>query len=411
MEVSPEYKFGFNNPDLSDRVLVLVEGNNDLDKGERVHVSRMLLFARSEYFRSMFGKSFAEKNSAEIELRLEPGETPFMMDLLQFVYSMMCNKQLQSKTIAEKSTDEVVRIFGLADRFLFSDACVACIDAIIDRELSLKNCEDLCAMVGNPNSKRLDVKIYSTLDKTFEEYETKLNDPAITGLTFGVFRCMLSSDTAKLYSENSVWAAIVCWVKANKPPEDQHIELLKLLRLDHMDVSYLINFVMPSSHWKSTPDLVGRLGLAMRRGLGGLEASRVLPLPEMKNRRSKDTKDIVIEFDVSSAWLKDPIKRDSYSPLKWINGIPFKARVFKRPGDVELLIGPHLSCELLDIDCKNMSIRLKFQTTVNGNPCPTTNSCFGPKSNCIASSIKVLPEMDRVSGQVKGCTLSPFPRK
>eukprot|EP01083_Nonionella_stella_P153467 493108_1 len=116
---SKDNMFGFDDPELSDKVLVLIEGEGDDQQTTKVHVTRLALCFRSEYFRNLFGQKFAEAKCDEVVLKLEDGETEPMMDLLKFIYSMMCNLSLQSDTLKEKSTMEVVQILMLADRYMF----------------------------------------------------------------------------------------------------------------------------------------------------------------------------------------------------------------------------------------------------------------------------------------------------
>eukprot|EP01083_Nonionella_stella_P053941 142539_1 len=373
LDSSSDHLFGFNDPTFSNQVLLLVEHNDELESlpSTRVHVSKMLLSARSEYFRSLFGKPFAEKDCEEIEIKLELGETDFMMDLLRFVYSMMCNEELQSTLIGSKSTEEVVRIIVLADRFLFKDAIRACIGTIDNRELSVENCRDLCGILMNPLHELLKKKVCLTMDTTFEKYETNLDDPAITGLPFELFRCMISSDSAKLYSENSVWAAILRWIIKNEPSEEQHVQLLECLRFDHMDEGYIHNFVMPSTYWRHAPDLCTKLCDALRRNnaTGGMLESFAKPPNE--NRGTKDSKEIEIKFDVSSEQLKD-MSRDRWvsDRVVWICGIPVRGVVMISDSQKDrssVHIGPQIMFEMLKIDKGAVRVAMQRDIVVCDN--------------------------------------------
>eukprot|EP01083_Nonionella_stella_P145444 455796_1 len=314
LDSSTEHVFGLDNPDFSDRVLVLAERGDGSGLKTNVHVSRMLLSARSQYFRSLFGKPFAEKDSEEIEISLEEGDTDFMMDLLRFVYSMMCNEKLQSAQILKKSTDELVRIIILADRFLFTDVICECIEVICSRSLSVGNCRDLCGIMENRKHDTLKQKISSTMEGIFEMYETKIDHPLITGLSFELFRCTISSDRAKLYSENSVWAAILHWIRKNKPSEEQHLQLLECLRLDHMDSGYILSFVLPSSIWRHTPGLAAKVCLALRRQAVTITVKKqCFEYPSKQNRSEKDATTIKIKFKSSAKDLsgREPMQIDS----------------------------------------------------------------------------------------------------
>ena len=79
----------------------------------------MLLSVRSKYFKKLFGETFSESSTNEVEIRLGKNETVTFRILIQFVYSMMCNSEMQSSFLEDKSIDELVKISVLADRFLF----------------------------------------------------------------------------------------------------------------------------------------------------------------------------------------------------------------------------------------------------------------------------------------------------
>eukprot|EP01083_Nonionella_stella_P287436 978389_1 len=324
---SKDNMFGFDDPELSDKVLVLIEGEGDDQQTTKVHVTRLALCFRSEYFRNLFGQKFAEAKCDEVVLKLEDGETEPMMDLLKFIYSMMCNLSLQSDTLKEKSTMEVVQILMLADRYMFEDAIKACITIIDSRELSLDDCHKLSLLAGLRNHEALVKKISSKLDGLFETFEDNLDNPVCMKLPFELFRCMLSSDSVKLYSENSIWAGIVRWVEVNKPSEEKHVQLLECLRLDHMDIWYLVNFVVCSKYWLPSKALSTRLCLSLARTSVSPGIISELGPNSKPSRAFRNIGEIAMSIDItvdddynSPKLSKDPT---------WIAGIPFKFGILK----------------------------------------------------------------------------------
>eukprot|EP01083_Nonionella_stella_P076950 209887_1 len=347
---SEDHLFGFNDAQFSDRVLILVEGDEEISQEcDRVHVSSMLLCARSEYFRKLFGKSFAENVSKEVVLKLEKDEKNVVMDILKFVYSMMCNFKLQVDILKDKSTDQIVRLSIVADRYLFPDVVEACMHVLLDRDLSVEQCVGLCKVMNPSNHEKLVAKIATVMDKVFEEHETKLHDPALTDLNYEIFRIMISSDTLNLYSENSVWAAVVCWSKKNKPSDDVLISILECVRLEHMDVGYLMNFVSPSPHWRHIGALSKLLGMSLARREISDEFLMEYDQPKRRNRSVKNVSTIKIEFDVNFAQVRE---RGFRGPKFWVSGVPFIAGFVYVPDCLEQfkVIFQSLCDTLLDVE-------------------------------------------------------------
>eukprot|EP01083_Nonionella_stella_P076948 209883_1 len=387
LESTSEHLFGFNDAQFSDRVLVLVEEDEqNPQESDRVHVSSMLLCARSEYFRKLFGKSFAENASKEVELLLASGEKDVVLDILKFVYSMMCNSKLQSEFLKDKSTDHIVRLSVVADRYMFPDAVEAGIHLLMNRDLSVAQCGVLCKVMETLSYQNLKAKIVTVMDKVFEDYESKLDDPALTDLGSELFRIMISSDTLNIYSENSIWAAIVCWSKKNKPSDEVLISLLECVRLEYIDVGYLMNFVAPSPYWRYSGALPKLLGMALARGeLSDKFMAEYYDRPKRRNRSVKNSSSIMIKWEVKLEEVRDMAKGEcAGGPVSWVSGMPFRAvaKIVQDDSSETFRLGLETSCDT-SLHVEDFIVGVNINMFIKGNTraiIPWTSPCFSRRS-------------------------------
>eukprot|EP01083_Nonionella_stella_P098924 278250_1 len=409
LDSSPEHLFGFNDEQFSDRVLVLVEGDEVVTpESSRVYVSGMLLCARSEYFRKLLGNGFAESKTKEIELRLESGEKDVVMDLLKFVYSMMCNLKFQIDVLKEISTDMIVRMTMVADRFLFPDVVEACVSIILARDLTVGNCSRLCKLLETRKRSEIDIKISSVTDKVFELHETNLDDPAITGLDHELFRRMISSDTLTLFSENSIWSAIVCWAKRNEPADLDLIQLIECARFYRMDVSYLMNFVASSSYWRPTAKLTKLLAVSLARKSMEKSVIEETKIRKGRNRQGKQIKNIVVEFDADPSEVK---KSEFVAPTTWIAGVPFKVYVSDHSDRGSVSVGIRVAKSAGKLLCvKEFAFNGSYKIIVNNGKRIDAGKavCFSSSKTCSwYSPYSVSADQKSVQGSVTGFDIFP----
>eukprot|EP01083_Nonionella_stella_P295716 1004946_1 len=393
--------FGFDNPELSDRILILLEGTGSDEGSTRIHISRWPLEVRSEYFRSLFGKSFAENGETEFVIHLEAGETSAMMDLLRLNYSMMCNLELSSDSIKLKSIDELIRMLILSDRFLFGDAARLCASVIVDgKDLSIEHCCKLRGLIDLPKYKNVRLAVISKLETIFEACETNLSNSAILDFPFDLFHLVISSDSLKLYEESSIWAAVVLWIAKNTPTEEHHLSLLKCLRLEHFDVEYLFNLVVGSSYWRHSVYLDKRLASALARSSIDAHILTTAGFDVRKNRSSKDTSSIRIEFDFSVENRSAGMDLWKSKRRVWFGGVPvlLDVKTFKQDAN-KVALRVMLDLPIFKVKIKKLALRCNWDMMVNGvNLSDDTNYSIYSQFGSYRDEYEILGDRKRVAG-------------
>ena len=167
------FAFGFDNPQVSDRVLILQlhDSNKGLDEKRRnnklgkllskpvksldgndefpllgmnalrkLHISTMVLASQSPVFKTMLTNGMKESNSKEVVLEVkDEAEAELHVSMVRFLYT--------AELPVDAKSDELIELLLLADKFETQQLSLACQQAlgkIMDAELAVQ----LLATVG-----------------------------------------------------------------------------------------------------------------------------------------------------------------------------------------------------------------------------------------------------------------------
>ncbi|XP_046750090.1 BTB/POZ domain-containing protein 9 [Diprion similis] len=208
--------------DYSDVTLVVA--------GQRFNGHKVILAARSQYFRALLYGGLKESNQQEIELK---GTTlPAFKGLLKYIYT-------GHMSLANQREEVILDILGLAHQYGFVDLETAVSDYL--REIL--NIKNVCIIFDAARLYQLEF-----LSKVCHEYMDK---HALEVIQHETFLQLSPGALNELIARNSFYApeidvflAVQAWVKAN--PDMEAKDVVGQVRLGLIDLKDLLNIVRPT---------------------------------------------------------------------------------------------------------------------------------------------------------------------
>ncbi|XP_018331680.1 BTB/POZ domain-containing protein 9 [Agrilus planipennis] len=210
------------NQEYSDVTLIV--------EGQRLYAHKVILAARSEYFRALLYGGMKESNQAEIELPDAPLKA--FKTLLKYIYS-------GHMFLLTTREDVILDTLGLAHQYGFQELETA-ISNLLRQLLALKN---VCAILDT-------ARLYG-LDQLVKVCHTFLDQNASEILVHESFAQLSQASLVELLKRDSFFApeveifrGVAAWYKANEDKDDL---VMSCVRLPLMTVSDLLSVVRPAS--------------------------------------------------------------------------------------------------------------------------------------------------------------------
>ncbi|XGW01890.1 hypothetical protein V3C99_014181 [Haemonchus contortus] len=215
----------FLNPNFSDVMFVV--------DGEKFPAHKVLLAARSEYFRAMLYGGMKESDEGEIVLE-ETNVFAFRI-LLRYIYTAKL-------TLLEYKEEQVMEILGLAHKYGF----VELQNAIADYLKAILNNKNLCTIFNISQLYFLNDLTEYCLVFADQNASEVLTTQGFLQLSINAVTQLIARDSF-CASEIDIFCAIREWVKARPEMQAAAVEMLmKCLRLSLISQRDLLNIVRPS---------------------------------------------------------------------------------------------------------------------------------------------------------------------
>ncbi|PIO76423.1 BTB/POZ domain protein [Teladorsagia circumcincta] len=215
----------FLNPNFSD-VMFVVEG-------EKFPAHKVLLAARSEYFRAMLYGGMKESDEGEIVL--EETNVFAFRNLLRYIYTAKLN-------LLEYKEEQVMDILGLAHKYGF----VKLQNAIAEYLKAILNNKNLCTIFNISQLYFLNDLTEYCLVFADQNASEVLTTQGFLQLSINAVTQLIARDSF-CASEIDIFCAIREWVKARPEMQAAAVEMLmKCLRLSLISQRDLLNIVRPS---------------------------------------------------------------------------------------------------------------------------------------------------------------------
>ncbi|XP_034941957.1 BTB/POZ domain-containing protein 9 [Chelonus insularis] len=198
--------------------------------GQRFNGHKVILAARSQYFRALLYGGLKESVQQEIELK---GTTlPAFKELLKYIYT-------GHLSLVNQREETILDILGLANQYGFTDLEMA----ISDYLKEILNIKNICLIFDATRLYQL-----TRLTKVCHEYMDKhaydiIKHESFLQLSSGALTELISRDS--FYApEIDIFLAVEAWVKAN--PEIDSSQVLGQVRLCLIAITDLLNIVRPT---------------------------------------------------------------------------------------------------------------------------------------------------------------------
>ena len=364
----------------------------------KIYIHSLWLSVQSTYFRSLLHSSgMKETHDTDVHLKISESEEQAHLLLLKAMY--------HSAILNEKSVDELLAVFELADKYDVKFVFRICklllqkyattfeistkIMHMIKVKHNMNDVEDLAATL-----QLFLAKEFSPLDKNWEsENFSNLSKPSL--------KYLLSSDDLIVVTENTVFHALMYWMEKNKIDADSFEEtndLLAVVRFKLVTFDYLYNVIkkhpvaskMPKFNQLLLDGMIYHAAPSEQKGM----LEKLQPV-----QRKKSGKNIIVHTYLLTAKPYDARDRRNFQlETFWACGykmsvdIIYKSGTYLNPEHYELQLTVHILN-------KESLVPLKFSVGQSKTPTTWQAETFKLKSSrkkCAAIDLNVI---------LSGCTL------
>jgi len=215
----------FLNDEYSDVTLVV--------ENHRFHAHKVILAARSEYFRALLYGGMKESQLEEIELK----DTPLaaFKELLRYIYR-------GHMTLGNQKDELILEILGLAHKYGFQDL-ESSISDYLKAVLSIKNVCLIYDMASLYGLEKLIISCCFFMDRHAVEV---IQHESFANLSGDCVRDIISRDSF-CAPEVEIFSAVYNWVKVNEASPDECSQILNEVRLSLIPTQDLLKVVRPTN--------------------------------------------------------------------------------------------------------------------------------------------------------------------
>ena len=203
----------------------------------KLFVHSQWLAVQSPYFKALFYSGMKETYSKEVVMKIYEDDLQAHITLIEAMYKL--------DVLNDKDYRLLVQVLVLANKYDVRLVIKKCKYVLLSTPPSLEMC-DYCLREMEHLSDMAD--IYDMLEKFLVNEFTPIDETwtmkKFTGLSKAALRLLLGSDSLGSRSENTVFVALMKWVRLNMfwLPQDK-CDLLDLVRFEFMSVDFLYDVV------------------------------------------------------------------------------------------------------------------------------------------------------------------------
>ena len=221
----------------------------------KFYIHSSWLAVQSSYFRSLFFSETKESTSAkEVHVQISESEEQAHLMLLEAMYKI--------DTVDNARLSELLVVLKLAHQYNVKFVFKKCKYRLQSVMLSPEICEKiLCFIKVNDtitDVEDLEKMLQSFLAKEFSPLDKTWQTKRFEQLSEATLKCLLSSDELVAASENTVFHALMHWIKQrgiDKVLESTELpSLLSVVRFELIPIDYLYNMVQHNALAKKFPD-------------------------------------------------------------------------------------------------------------------------------------------------------------
>ncbi|CAB4042695.1 kelch 28 [Paramuricea clavata] len=216
---------------------------NDEDTDEnksilsKLFVHSQWLAVQSPYFKALFYSGMKETYSNEVVMKIYEDDLQAHLTLIEAMYKL--------DVLIDKDYHLVVQVLVLANKYDVRHVIKKCKYVLLSTAPSLDMCEYILQEIKHLSHmadmydmlEKFLVKEFTPIDKTWTMEK-------FTGLSKAALRLLLESDSLGTQSENTIFVALMEWVRFNIPSQARNkCDLLDVVRFEFIEVDFLYDFV------------------------------------------------------------------------------------------------------------------------------------------------------------------------
>ncbi|CAB4004453.1 kelch 28 isoform X2 [Paramuricea clavata] len=266
----------------------------------KLYVHSQWLAVQSPYFKALFYSGMKETYTNEVVMKIYEDELQAHLTLIGAMYKL--------DVLNDKDYRLLVQVLVLANKYDVRLVIKKCKCVLLSTTLTLEMCEYILQEMERLSDK---ADIYEMLEKFLVKEFTPIDETwtmqKFTELSEAALRLLLRSDNLGSRSENTVFVALMKWVKSNLSFRVRYIcDLLDLVRFEFMTIDFLVDMVQEHTIARRMPGFNTYLlnGLAYH-GYSQIRREQLEPKP--KKRR------LVESAGPTFSWVIDDQLREKLS--------------------------------------------------------------------------------------------------
>lgn len=210
----------------------------------KIHVSGLLLAAKSRFFRSLFASGMKETHQREVWLQMSKEELRPLQDIIRFIYE----GRLHASTFRS-----LVEVLITADKYDVPSAVDAASRSLATIHFTLEQCEEVLSL-ATPSQKALVSRCQEVLLDRFGNLDKVWEQDDFWQLSPVALRTLLDCDKCEISSENNLFHVLRTWLAKDKEERQGQLgHILPSIRWPMMDSHFLNDVVAQASWLQSCP--------------------------------------------------------------------------------------------------------------------------------------------------------------
>lgn len=272
-----------------------------LENEAKLFVHASWLAVHSSYFRSLFYCGMKESRTKEVVMKVYQSELQAHLLLIEAMY--------KPDVLDDKECRLVVQVLVLANKYDVNIVFKKCKYVLISTSISLPDCEYILEYVSHiPDCVDIRKAMETFLVKEFNPLDNVWQSKKFRKLSKKSLKLLLRSDKLMVQSENTVFTALMHWVKLHIEEMSRKSAILSLVRFEFMTVDFLYDVVR---HHPTAKDMNGFHEL-LQNGFAyhALPPSRVIlfeinPVPRSSCNNKEPTFSWIIDQALQKHLIED----------------------------------------------------------------------------------------------------------
>ncbi|ELR13120.1 uncharacterized protein ACA1_098170 [Acanthamoeba castellanii str. Neff] len=228
----------------------------------KIHVSGLLLAAKSRFFRSLFASGMKETHQREVWLQMSKEELRPLQDIIRFIYEgrlhastfrSLVEVLITADKVSYPTQQCVANLINSSLQYDVPSAVDAASRSLATIHFTLEQCEEVLSL-ATPSQKALVSRCQEVLLDRFGNLDKVWEQDDFWQLSPAALRTLLDCDKCEISSENNLFHVLRTWLAKDKEERQGQLgHILPSIRWPMMDSHFLNDVVAQASWLQSCP--------------------------------------------------------------------------------------------------------------------------------------------------------------